>query len=119
VTARFWRIPAFARTTAFRLTLLSAGLFALSSFVILALVYAATAGAAVRRADAAIAEEIAAVEKRVTEDGIGAANRYIVRRSVAGGEFLYLLIGPDDRRISGNISDLPAAPADAEGRVRF
>ncbi|PWE17159.1 two-component sensor histidine kinase [Marinicauda salina] len=112
-------MPAFARTTAFRLTLLSAGLFALSSFVILALVYAATAGAAVRRADAAIAEEIAAVEKRVTEDGIGAANRYIVRRSVAGGEFLYLLIGPDDRRISGNISDLPAAPADAEGRVRF
>ena len=46
-----WRLPAFARTTAFRLTLLSAGLFALSSFVILTLVYAYSVGAAARRAD--------------------------------------------------------------------
>jgi methyl-accepting chemotaxis protein len=112
-------MPAFMRTTAFRLTLLSAGLFALSSFVILALVYAASVGAAMRRADAAISEEIARIEARFDAGGAEAANRYIVQRSVGGGEFLYLLLGDEGRRISGNISGLPAAAPDAEGRLRF
>ncbi|MFP4520447.1 MAG: sensor histidine kinase [Oceanicaulis sp.] len=107
------------RTTAFRLTLLSAGLFALSSLLILSLVYAASVGAAMRRADAAISEEIARIEARFDAGGVQAANRYIVQRSVGGGEFLYLLLGEDGRRISGNISGLPAAMPDEEGRVRF
>lgn len=114
-----WRLPAFARTTAFRLTLLSAGLFALSSFVILTLVYAYSVGAAARRADATIAEEIAVVEKRFDLGGADSANRYILQRSVGGSEFLYLLIGPDGERMTGNISGLPTTPPDDEGRVRF
>jgi signal transduction histidine kinase len=113
------RLPPFLRTTAFRLTLVSAALFALSSFVILALVYAASVGQAMRRADAAISEEIARVEARFDVGGAPAANRYIVQRSVGGGEFLYLLLDGDQRRISGNISALPAAAPDEEGRVRF
>ncbi len=113
------RVPAFMRTTAFRLTLLSAGLFALSSLLILSLVYAASVGAAMRRADAAISEEIARIEARFDAGGVQAANRYIVQRSVGGGAFLYLLLGEDGRRISGNISGLPAAMPDEEGRVRF
>ncbi|MCC5995622.1 MAG: HAMP domain-containing protein [Oceanicaulis sp.] len=112
-------MPPFLRTTAFRLTLLSAGLFALSSFVILALVYAATVGASMNRADAAITGEIAQIEARYAAGGAQAANRYIVQRSVGGGEFLYLFQDPERRRISGNISALPAVPADAQGRVRF
>ena len=114
-----WPLPRFLRTTAFRLTLLSAGLFALSSFVILALVYAATVGASMNRADASITAEIAQIEARYAAGGASAANRYIVQRSVGGGEFLYLFLDPDRRRLSGNISGLPAAPADAQGRVRF
>ncbi len=114
-----WRIPAFARTTTFRLTLLSAGLFALSSFVILSVVYGASVGAAMRRADAAIQTEIAEIETRFESGGPQAANRYIVQRSVGGGEFLYLLIHPSGRRVSGNISALPAQTPDAQGRVRF
>jgi len=113
------RLPAFARTTAFRLTLLSAGLFALSSFVILSLVYAANVGAAMRRADAAIAAETRAIEERFERGGAASVNRYIVQRSVGGGEFLYLLLHEDGRQISGNLSDLPATPADGDGRVRF
>ena len=107
------------RTTTFRLTLLSAGLFAVCSFVILALVYAATVGAAMRRADAEIYDEILRVEARYAAGGLAAANRYIVQRSVAGGEFLYLMIDAEGRRISGNISGLPTAIPDEEGRLRF
>lgn len=114
-----WRLPAFARTTAFRLTLLSAGLFALSSFVILTLVYAFSVGAAARRADATIVQEVEAVEKRFTDGGAGLANRYILQRSVGGSEFLYLLIDPEGRRMTGNISGLPTAGPDEEGRVQF
>ncbi|KPP80705.1 MAG: Sensor protein basS/pmrB [Oceanicaulis sp. HLUCCA04] len=112
-------LPSFARTTAFRLTLLSAALFAFSSFVILALVYAATVTAGVRRADNAIAQESIAIEARFRAEGPAAANRYIVQRSVAGGEFLYLLNQPSGRRLSGNISNLPSTRPDDQGRVRF
>jgi signal transduction histidine kinase len=107
------------RTTTFRLTLLSAGLFAVCSFVILALVYAATVGAQMRRADAEIFDEILRIEARYAAGGMSAANRYIVQRSVAGGEFLYLMLTPEGARISGNISRLPDAIPDDEGRLRF
>lgn len=119
VTGGRFILPSFARTTAFRLTLLSAALFAFSSFVILALVYAATVTAGIRRADNAVMQESIAVEARFRAEGVAAANRYIVQRSVAGGEFLYLLNQPSGRRLSGNISNLPSTPPDAQGRVRF
>lgn len=112
-------LPPFMRTTTFRLTLLSAGLFAVCSFVILSLVYAATVGAAMRRADAEIFAELVRIEARYAAGGVQAANRYILQRSVAGGEFLYLMLDENGQRISGNISALPAATPDDEGRVRF
>lgn len=113
------RLPPFMRTTAFRLALLSAALFAFSSFVILTLVYVASVNAAMRRADAAISEELVRVEARFEAGGTEAANRYIVQRSVGGGEFLYLLLDSGRQRISGNISALPSAAPDEQGRVRF
>ncbi len=114
-----WQLPPFMRTTAFRLTLLSAALFALSSFVILTLVYTATAGAATRRAERAVNEELARIEERYEAGGPQAANRYILQRSVGGGEFLYLLVNDEGRRVSGNISGLPGNAPDAEGWVTF
>lgn len=119
MTGLFRLLPAFMRTTAFRLTLLSAGLFAFSSIVILSLVYATSAGAALRRADNEVAEEAEALAKRFSEDGLMSANRYILRRSVGGGEFLYLLVTPEGRRMSGNISGLPVDNPDGDGRVEF
>lgn len=113
------RLPPFMRTTAFRLTLLSAALFALSSFVILSLVYTATVGQATRRADAAINEELARIEARYETGGAQATNRYILQRSVGGGEFLYLLVNAEGQRVSGNISGLPGAAPDSEGWVGF
>lgn len=113
------RLPAFMRTTAFRLTLLSAALFALSSFVILSLVYTTTAGAAARRAEAVINEELARIEARYESGGPQAANRYILQRSVGGGEFLYLLVDGEGRRVSGNISGLPGVQPDEQGWLAF
>ena len=113
------RGPAFLRTTTFRQTLLSAALFALSAFVILAFVYAASAGATLRRADAAISEEVQLLDERFDEGGINAVNRYILQRTVGGGDYLYLLLHPSGRRLSGNLSSLPSAAPDAEGWLQF
>jgi signal transduction histidine kinase len=113
------RLPAFVRTTAFRLTLLSAALFALSSFLILAFVYAASAGAALSRTDAVIADELNAVERRYADAGINGVNRYILQRTAGGSDFLYLLINPNGRLLSGNLNGIPAAEADPDGWLDF
>ncbi|WP_420431629.1 ATP-binding protein [Hyphobacterium sp.] len=113
------QLPSFVRTTAFRLTLLSAALFALSSFLILAFVYAASAGAALRRTDAVINDELAAVERRYDESGIQGVNRYILQRTVGGSDVLYLLINPNGRLLSGNLNGMPEAPVSDEGWLDF
>tara|TARA_R110002072_G_scaffold5636_2_gene35768 strand:- start:106 stop:1530 length:1425 start_codon:yes stop_codon:yes gene_type:complete len=111
--------PAFLRTTAFRVTLLSAGLLAASSLVILTFVYFASVGVSLSRTDAAVEDEVATVEARFRDGGIQSVNRYILQRSVGGSDFLYLLVHPTGRRISGNLSGLPDAVADDDGRLQF
>ena len=114
------RSTAFLRTTAFRQTLLSAALFALSSFVTLGFVYAASAGMMLRRADAAINEEVEVLDQRFQAGGIATVNRYILQRTVGGGaDYLYLLINPNGRTMSGNLTGLPNVQPDAEGRLQF
>ncbi|WP_203294265.1 sensor histidine kinase [Maricaulis parjimensis] len=114
------RSTAFLRTTAFRQTLLSAALFALSSFVTLGFVYAASAGMMLRRADAAINEEVEVLDQRFQAGGIATVNRYILQRTVGGGaDYLYLLIHPSGRTLSGNLSGLPNVQPDDEGRLQF
>jgi len=114
------RGPAFLRTTAFRQTLLSAALFALSSFVILGFVYAASAGVTLRRADATIGEEMDTVMARFEAGGIRSINSYILQRTVGGsGDYIYLLVHPTGRRLTGNLSSLPDVSPDTEGRLQF
>jgi signal transduction histidine kinase len=114
------RLPAFARTTAFRLTLLSAGLFALSSFVILALVWASAVVPAMRRADTAIDQEVAVIETIYAREGTQGANRYVIQRSAGGGaQFHYMLSDPEGRYITRTLTHLPAVTPDEQGRVRF
>jgi len=72
-----------------------------------------------RRADTAITQETANIQARFEAGGPQAANRYILQRSVGGGEFLYLFLDAGGRRVSGNISSLPASPPDAQGRLQF
>lgn len=115
-----WRVaPAFLRTTAFRVTLLSGALLAASSLVILAFVYFASVGLSLNRTDAAVEEEVETVQARFRDGGIQSVNRYILQRSVGGSDFLYLLVHPTGRRISGNLSGLPDTEADDDGRLEF
>ena len=113
------RRAAFLRTTAFRQTLLSAALFALSSFVILGFVYAASAGMVLRRADAVVGDEVEALDDRFQAGGIDAVRLYILQRTVGGStDYLYLLIHPSGRTL-GNLTFLPTVQPDEDGRVQF
>ena len=91
----------------------------MSSFVILALVYAASVSAALRRADASVTAEVTEIQQLYEERGYQGAYRYLVQRSVGGGEFFYMLLDPNGQQLVGNIYGLPEAPTDPQGRVRF
>lgn len=113
------RTPAFLRTTAFRITLLSAALFALSSFVILALVYVSAVVPAMSRADQAIDQEIMEISGLYRADGVSAVNRYIVQRDALGDAFVYMLFDPAGRQITGGLNYLPPVDPDEDGRITF
>lgn len=114
------RGAAFLRTTAFRQTLLSAALFALSSFVILGFIYADSVRMTNSRAEAAINDEMDVLQDRFEAGGISAVNTYILQRSVGGGsDYLYLLAHPTGRSLSANISGLPSVQPDRNGWLQF
>ncbi len=114
------RGAAFLRTTAFRQTLLSAALFALSSFVILGFIYADSVRMMNSRAEAAINDEMEALQARFDAGGIRAVNTYILQRTVGGGsDYLYLLAHPTGRSVSANISGLPSVQPDRDGWLQF
>ncbi len=112
-------LPAFLRTTTFRLSALAAALFAASSAFILVFVYAATASAINRRVDRALEAEVAAITAVYTPGGLNRVNQEVVRRSLDSTELLYLLAYPRGVRISGNLNALPDQALETEGGVRF
>ena len=101
------RLPAFVRTTTFRLTVMAAILFAASSGLILFYVYGATARALNARVDRGIAAEIQLVAENYKMAGVNGLNRAVSTRSVSADRYLYLLAYPTGRRVSGNLDSLP------------
>lgn len=116
-----YRPPAFLRTTAFRQTLLSAGLFAFSSFVILGFVYAASAGMMLRRADTVITEELNTVMEQFDAGGISSIHTYMLERIAGGaGDYLYVMVDRSGRDSgSSNLSWPRDVVPDSDGRVQF
>jgi signal transduction histidine kinase len=98
---------AYLRTTTFRLTLLSAALFASAAGLIVFYVYGATANTLAAQANRALSAEIEDLAGSFRAGGPNALNREIVRRSLGGEEFLYLFAYESGRRISGNLNALP------------
>jgi signal transduction histidine kinase len=99
---------AYLRTTTFRLTLLSAALFASAAGLIVFYVYGATANTLAAQTNRALAAEIEDLSGSFRAGGgPNALNREIVRRTLAGDEFLYLFAYESGRRISGNLNALP------------
>lgn len=112
-TAPFWR------RTSFRLTILAAVVFAVSTGAILVYVYGAAASALVRRADAAAAAEAETLVEAYRTGGLNGLNRTVIRNSLSSQDFAYLLAYPNGARMSGQPDRLPLEAEDADGAIAF
>jgi len=113
------QLPAFYRTTTFRITLFVAFLFAISTFVLLLFVYQSTAGALSRQTENLLAQEIDSLTALYRLNGINGVNRGVVERSAARSPYLYLFTGASGERVSGNLNSLPSNAADQSGFFGF
>ena len=101
------RLPRIFRTTPFRLTLLFLALFASAASAFLAYIYVATAGEATRRTDQEINREMHSLVAAYDRAGVDAVNQSLIERAASERPFLYLLMGEDQKRISGSIEESP------------
>lgn len=107
----FGALKKLYRNTLFRLTLLAASLFVVSSIVSLGYVYFATISAELRRVDEAMLSEITELEKLYEEKGPVALNREVILRS-STGEGLYVF--QHQNIFAGNLAELPARPVESQ-----
>src|SRR4051812_46174520 len=101
------KLPRIFRTTPFRLTLLFLALFASAASAFLAYIYVATAGEATRRTDQEITREMHSLVAAYDRAGVDAVNQSLIERAASERPFLYLLMNPAGKRISGSIEESP------------
>ncbi len=101
------RLPRIFRTTPFRLTLLFLALFASAASALIAYIYVATAGEATKRTDQEISREMHSLVAAYDRAGVDAVNQSLIERAASERPFLYLLMTPMGKRISGSIEESP------------
>jgi signal transduction histidine kinase len=105
------------RSIGFRIAALHAVLLIAAAAALGGFFWWNTAGYLNRQVDQSLRNDVALMSARFDEGGIDALARTIEQRLAedADDEQVYLLIGPDGRRIAGNLDSWPArAPTDAQ-----
>jgi signal transduction histidine kinase len=105
----------------FRLTLVSALVFSITTVLLVGIIYWSGTTAISRQIDATIDAEIKGLSEQYSQRGGIGLIRVIERRSRTASRTgaLYLLVGPDGRPLAGNLSRWPEARPNAQGRIRF
>ncbi len=107
------RLPAFTRTTTFRLALVHTALFILFAGALLLYLFSATAGRLERDDSDALNSEVTALTSAYSSGGFSRLSQSVVERSSARGTFLYLLVDQDGIKIAGDFDVFPAEPPEA------
>ncbi|MBB34014.1 MAG: two-component sensor histidine kinase [Hirschia sp.] len=105
----FNRLPAYFRTTTFKLALIHAALFILFSAGLLLFLFVQTAGRLERAAQDELLTELDAAIESHTKGGFDGLNAAIIQRP-SSSPFYYLLTDPEGAKVSGDFNTLPAAP---------
>ena len=113
------RLPSLLRTTSFRLTLLFLALFVGAAFLFLTYIYVATAGEVTRRADGDVGREIASLQAVYAQGGASALNGALIERASGERPYLYLMMTPDGKPVTGNIAATPVEPPTSEAHANF
>jgi hypothetical protein len=95
------------RSQAFRIVLLYLAVFAASATALVAFVYWNTGLVLERESDETINAEVTGLAEMYTRLGIPALTDVIVRRSIRGGQGLYILADRNLRILSGNLDAWP------------
>ena len=101
------KLPSLLRRTPFRLTLLFLALFAAAASAILAYVYFASASEARTKAERDVRGEMQVLTGIYNQRGFDALNRALIDRSLTRSSFVYLLMNPDESRVTGSLSISP------------
>lgn len=111
---------AFARTTAFRVTLWHLLLTLAGTALVGGVAWWSTAGFAARQAAQEIERGTGVLLQSGALSGARGIALSIEARLAAdrSGQEFYLLVAPDGRRVAGNLSGVPASPGWGEGTVR-
>lgn len=109
------------RSRVFRLTLVSALVFSITTILLVGLIYWSGTGAISRQIDATIDAEIKGLSEQYSQRGTIGLIRVIETRSRTASRTgaLYLLVGSDGRPLAGNLSRWPEMQPDGQGRIRF
>ncbi len=110
------------RSATFRLTLTYLGIFSLSAMALLAFVYEASVRFMEQQTRETIEAEIKGLEEQFLQRGLHGLRQVVDFRANPernrGG--IYLLVGPDGRRIAGNLDRWPERVRENEdGTIRF
>ena len=109
------------RTSTFRLAIFYFGLFALSAFAVLGLIYWQTVVYSDQQTGETIEAEITGLSEQYRNLGLNGLVEVIEERSSPerGSSMLYLLTDANGRTISGNLTRWPDAHIDPDGWMRF
>lgn len=109
------------RSRIFRLVLVYLCFFTLAVLLLTGAIFWATSSSVSRQTDSTIDAEIRGLAEQFSQRGTPGLIAALQRRTVAAAQTrgLYLLIGPDNRVLAGNLSRWPDEPADSEGWLTF
>jgi len=96
-------MPRVLRTSAFRLTLLYAGIFCASFIALFAIIYWSTARYMDRQLDDTISNEIAEIESDATNGSVSSLQKIVSELSLKSPGFFYLLQDHDGNVLAGNL----------------
>ncbi|WP_422366026.1 ATP-binding protein [Pelagibius sp.] len=105
----------------FRLVLVYLCFFTLAVLLLTGAIFWATSSSVSRQTDSTIDAEIRGLAEQFSQRGTPGLIAALQRRTVAAAQTrgLYLLMGPDNRVLAGNLSRWPDEPADSEGWLTF
>ncbi len=109
------------RSRIFRLVLVYLCFFTLAVLLLTGAIFWATSSSVSRQTDSTIDAEIRGLAEQFSQRGTPGLIAALQRRTVAAAQTrgLYLLMGPDNRVLAGNLSRWPDEPADSEGWLTF
>ncbi len=107
------------KSSTFRLVAIYLLLFAVSVAAIIGYIYLNTIGILERQVDDTIRSEVLALAEEYQNDGVEGVNDLINRRTANDSSTIYLLAGPGNQYVSGNMQKLPAGVEGDQGWVDF